>query len=53
VRDVLNRVLLDGGPGRLFTPECPSAISDDIALIKSFFTGVCLRAALNAAAVTR
>jgi hypothetical protein len=42
VRDVLNRVLLDGGPGRIFSADCSSAISDDVTLIKDFFAAVCL-----------
>jgi hypothetical protein len=40
VRDVLNRVLLDGGPGRTFSSDCPHAITDDIALLKNFFAAV-------------
>jgi hypothetical protein len=42
VRDVFNRVLLDGGPSRIFTADCPSVITDDIALVKNFFAAVCL-----------
>jgi hypothetical protein len=41
VRDVLNRVLLDGGPDRVFSSDCPAAITDDIALVKNFFAAVC------------
>ena len=37
---MLNRVLLDGGPGRTFSADCPSAITDDLALIKNFFSAV-------------
>jgi hypothetical protein len=42
VRDVFNRVLLDGGPNRIFSAGCPSAITDDIQLVKNFFAAVCL-----------
>jgi hypothetical protein len=40
LRDVLNRVLLDGGPSRIFSADCSSAIADDVTLIKNFFAVV-------------
>jgi hypothetical protein len=52
LRDVLNRVLLDGGHGRVFSPDCPAAISDDLALIKNFFSAVRLPAVVCAAGLT-